>query len=153
MQGRHYGRNKSPVDGRLQQALQAQDWNLLMRLCRQSLRKNSRDAHATRLLGYALDCLGRVDESLEVYRRGASMWPNDAELLINYGNVLLNHVRNVEALPILEKVCELRPDKAVCWLKLSQCCYLITRHEQGFHAAEKAAALATDTAEKSPGQL
>lgn len=122
---------------------------MLMRLCKQVLRKNSRDVHSTRLLGYALDCLGRVDESLEVYRSGASLWPNDAELLINYGNILLNHVRNVQALPILEKVCELRPDKAICWLKLAQCCYLITRHEQGFHAAEKAAALATDTAEKS----
>ncbi|MDP3227023.1 MAG: acetylglucosamine transferase [Acidovorax sp.] len=122
---------------------------MLVRLCKQILRKNSRDLHATRLLGYALDCLGKVDESIEVYRRGASLWPNDAELLINYGNVLLNHVRNVQALPILEKVCELRPDKAICWLKLAQCCYLITQHEKGFRAAEKAAALAIDISEKS----
>jgi len=46
-------------------------------------------------------------------------------------------------------VCELRPDKSVCWLILSQCCYLIAQHEQGFQAAERAAALATTTAEKS----
>ncbi|MBU1354907.1 MAG: acetylglucosamine transferase [Gammaproteobacteria bacterium] len=149
MHGRNPGRNKAPADGRLQAALEAKDWNLLLRLCKQILRKNSRDLHATRLLGYALDCLGKVDESIEVYRRGASLWPNDAELLINYGNILLNHVRNVQALPILEKVCELRPDKAICWLKLSQCCYLITQHEKGFRAAEKAAALATDISEKS----
>jgi protein O-GlcNAc transferase len=147
--GRNPGRNKAPADGRLQAALEAKDWNLLLRLCKQILRKNSRDLHATRLLGYALDCLGKVDESIEVYRRGTSLWPNDAELLINYGNILLNHVRNVQALPILEKVCELRPDKAICWLKLSQCCYLITQHEKGFRAAEKAAALATDISEKS----
>ncbi|MBU0746256.1 MAG: acetylglucosamine transferase [Gammaproteobacteria bacterium] len=149
MHGRNPGRNKAPADGRLQAALEAKDWNLLLRLCKQILRKNSRDLHATRLLGYALDCLGKVDESIEVYRRGTSLWPNDAELLINYGNILLNHVRNVQALPILEKVCELRPDKAICWLKLSQCCYLITQHEKGFRAAEKAAALATDISEKS----
>ena len=149
MHGRNPGKNKAPADGRLQAALDAKDWHLLARLCKQSLRKNSRDLHATRLLGYGLDCLGKVDESIEVYRRGTSVWPNDAELLINYGNVLLNHARNTEALPILEKVCALRPEMAICWLKLSQCCYLMTQNEKGFQAAQKAAALASDTAEKS----
>lgn len=144
-----HGRNKAPMDGRLQTALEGKNWELLARLCKQTLRKNARDLHATRLLGYALDCLGKVEESIEVYRRAALLWPNDAELLINYGNILLNHVRNAQALPILEKVCELRPDKAICWLKLSQCCYLITQHEKGLQAADKAAALATDIPEKS----
>ncbi|EJE48985.1 putative O-linked N-acetylglucosamine transferase, SPINDLY family [Acidovorax sp. CF316] len=132
------------MDGRLNAALEARDWDLLARLCKQSLRKNARDLQATRLLGYALDCQGKIEESIEVYRRGALLWPQDAELLINYGNILLNHVRNAQALPILEKVCELRPEKAICWLKLSQCCYLITQHEKGLRAAEKAAELATD---------
>lgn len=139
-----HGRNKAPMDGRLNAALEARDWDLLARLCKQSLRKNARDLQATRLLGYALDCQGKTEESIEVYRRGALLWPQDAELLINYGNILLNHVRNAQALPILEKVCELRPEKAICWLKLSQCCYLITQHEKGLRAAEKAAELATD---------
>ena len=149
MQGKSHGKNKAPTDGRIHAALDAKDWPLLVRLCKQTLRKNARDLHATRMLGYALDCLGKVNDSIEVYRRGAAMWPNDAELLINYGNILLNHVRNMEALPILEKVCELRPDKAICWLKLAQCCYLITQHEKGFHAAQQAAALATDIFERS----
>ncbi len=149
VQGRNYGRNRSPIDGRLKTALENQDWALLTRLCKQSLRKDSRDLPATRLLGYSLECQGKPEESIEVYRRGAQMWPDDAELLINYANGLLNQVRNAEALPILEKVCELRPEKAVCWLKLSQCCYLITMHEKGFRAAEKAAELATDIYEKS----
>ena len=149
MQGRNHGRNKAPIDGRLNKALEDEDWPLLARLCKQILRKNSSDLHATRLLGYALDCLGEVEESLEVYSRGARVWPSDAELLINYGNVLLNQVRNTEALPILKRVCELRPEKAICWLKLSQCCYHITQHELGFQAAEKSAQLATDDAERS----
>ena len=131
MHGRNPGKNKAPADGRLQAALDAKDWHLLARLCKQSLRKNSRDLQATRLLGYALDCLGQADESIEVYRRGTLIWPNDAELLINYGNVLLNQARNSEALPVLEKVCDLRPEMAICWLKLSQCCYLMTHNEKG----------------------
>ncbi len=149
MQGRNYGKNKAPADGRLQAALEAKDWHLLARLCKQSLRKNSRDLQATRLLGYALDCLGQAEESIEVYRRGSLIWPNDAELLINYGNVLLNQARNSEALPVLEKVCHLRPEMAICWLKLSQCCYLMTHNEKGFQAAQRASELASDTAEKA----
>lgn len=149
VQGRNHGRNKPPIDGRIKAALESGDWLLLTRLCKQALRKNSRDLHATRLLGYALECQGKIDDSLETYQRAAKIWPDDAELLINYGNVLLNQVRNAEALPILEKVCALRPEKAICWLKLSQCCYLITRNELGFHAAEKAAECASDVYEKS----
>jgi predicted O-linked N-acetylglucosamine transferase (SPINDLY family) len=137
------------MDGRLTAALEASEWDLLVRLCKQILRKNSRDLQATRLLGYALDCQGKGEEAIEVYRRAALLWPNDAELLINYGNVLLNHAQNAQALPILEKVCELRPEKAICWLKLSQCCYLLARHEEGFSAAQKAAALTTNIQERS----
>lgn len=143
------GRNKSPMDSRLQKALEAADWSQLSRLCKQALRKNSRDLHATRLLGYALDCQGKTDEAIETYRRGTLLAPDDAELLIKYGNILLNHVRNRDALPVLERVCELRPDKSVCWLKLAQCCYLLTEHEKGLQAADKAFALAQDILERS----
>lgn len=149
VQGRNYGRNKPPLDGRLKAALENGDWALLTRLCKQALRKDSRNLHATRQLGYSLECQGEIEESIDVYHRGAQMWPDDAELLINYGNGLLKQARNAEALPILEKVCELRPDKAICWLKLSQCCYLISMHEKGFRAAEKATELAVDDCEKS----
>jgi len=143
------GRKKAPIDGRLNKALEDSDWPLLARLCKQALRKSSMDLHATRLLGHALERLGKIEESIEVYRRGEQVWPKDAELLINYGNILLNQIRNTEALPILEKVCELRPEKAICWLKLSQCCYQISQHEKGFHAAEQSAALATDILERA----
>ena len=149
LQSNTTGKNPSSLPSRQQAALESADWPLLVQLCKQSIRKNSRDLHSTRLLGYALDCIGKAEESIEVYRRAAALWPKDAELLINYGNVLLNRARNHDALPILEKVCALRPDKAICWIKLSQCCYLISQHEKGFAAAEKAAALATDLADRS----
>ncbi len=149
MQGKNIGKKSSTLDGRQQKALDAEDWSLLAQLCKQRLRKNARDLHSTRLLGYALDCLGKGDESIEVYRRAAVMWPNDAELLINYGNMLLNHARNADALPVLEKVCVLRPDKAICWLKLAQCCYLMTQNERGFLTAEKAAVLAANDEERT----
>ncbi|ABM60102.1 O-linked N-acetylglucosamine transferase, SPINDLY family protein [Verminephrobacter eiseniae] len=137
------------VDGRFQHALQSADWPLLARLCQRALRKNPRDLPATRLLGHALERLGKTAACGQVYRRGALLWPNDAELLINYASMLLKHAHTAQALPVLEQVCALRPDKAVCWLQLSQCCYLLTLHERGLQAAERAAALATEPGEKS----
>lgn len=149
MRGKSQTKAESTLDARQQKALEAEDWSLLAKLCKQHLRKDIHDLQATRLLGYALDCLGKGDESIEVYRRASLLWPSDAELLINYGNVLLNHARNADALPILQKVCELRPDKAICWIKLSQCCYLLSQHEKGLEAANRAVALATLVADHS----
>lgn len=130
-------------------AFRKESWEDVTRLCQQVLRKSPKDLQATRMLGHALDQQGLTEESLKIYRRGAAYWPKDAELLINYGNVLLNHARNSEALPILEKVCALRPEKAICWLKLAECCYLLNRNDQGFQAAEKAHARATTAEEQS----
>lgn len=46
-------KHSDPMDARLQAALDAQDWALLTRLCRQALRKNGRHHKAHRLLGFA----------------------------------------------------------------------------------------------------
>lgn len=130
-------------------ALAAGNWPLLARLCKQALRKNPRDLPATRLLAHALAGLGKTAEALAMYRSAELVWPDDGELLINHANTLLAQARNDEALPLLEKVCALRPEKAQCWLKLAQCCYLLTRHETGFAAALKAAALAQERTEQA----
>ena len=60
----------------------------------------------------------------------------------NYANVLIEQARNIDALPLLEKVCELRPQQAIGWIKLAECCYLLSLHDKGFEASQKAAALA-----------
>lgn len=135
-------------DARLQAALAAADWPLLTRLCRQTLRKHSRDLAAHRLLGFALNKQHRFDLAVPAYRQAAAFWPNDAELLINYANVLIEHAQNSDALPLLEKVCELRPQQAISWIKMAQCCYLLALNEKAFQAAEKAEGLAQGVAEK-----
>ena len=127
---------------RIHTALNAHDWPLLTQLCRQTLRKDGADLLAHRLLGFSLNEQRDTDGALQAYRQAVARWPNDAELLINYANVLLKHARNNEALPLLEKVCVLRPQHAMAWIKLSQCCYESQANEKGFQAAEKAAALA-----------
>lgn len=131
-----------PHDAKLHAALQAADWPLLARLCRQALRKNSRHLRAHRLLGFALNKLRDTDAALAAYKQAAALWPDDAELLINYSNVLLEHDMHADAGPLLEKACALKPDHAVSWINLANCCYATRRNEIGFAAAEKGLALA-----------
>ncbi len=133
----------------MQAALDAQDWALLTRLCRQALRKNGRHHKAHRLLGFALSQTGDIDPALQAFRQAAALWPQDAELLINYANTLLNQGRHSVALPLLEQaVVQLRPDHSTCWAKLAQCCYPISLNQKGFDASQKALACAKTLGEQ-----
>lgn len=127
-----------PVAARLQTAQKAGDWPLLVRLCRQTLRAHPRHLKALRLLGFALHECGDNDAALNAFQEAAVLLPEDAELLVNYANLLLTLGRNVEALPILEKVVQLRPDHSTCWSRMAQCCYLLTLHQKGFDASQHA---------------
>ncbi|CAN7610708.1 glycosyltransferase family 41 protein [Acidovorax sp. Leaf78] len=129
-------------DARLHAALTAADWPLLTRLCRQALRKNGRHLTAHRLLGFSLNKERDFDGALKAYKQARIYWPDDAELLVNYANILIEHAYNIDALPLLEKVCALRPLQAIAWIKLAECCYLINLHDKGFAASQEAAKLA-----------
>ncbi len=131
-----------PLDARIQAALTAQDWPLLVRLCRQALRKSGRHLRAHRLLGYALNKQRDTDAALAAYRQAAALWPDDVDLLSLYTDVLIEHTRHSEAVPLLEKACALAPGNAVGWIKLAHCYYEARQNEQGFAAAQKAAKLA-----------
>jgi predicted O-linked N-acetylglucosamine transferase (SPINDLY family) len=135
-------KNTAQEDPRLHAALAAADWPSLTRLCRQILRKNGRHLGAHRLLGFSLQKQREFDAALRAYKQAYAYWPGDAELLINYANTLIEQARNYDALPHLEKVCELRPQQAVAWIKLAECCYLIGLHSKGFEASQKAIELA-----------
>jgi len=129
---------------RLHAALEALDWPLLTRLCRQTLRKQPRNLSANRFLGFSLSKQRKTDDALSAYRKALVHWPDDGELLANFGNFLIERGRNAEALPLLERLCKIRPDKAVCWNELAHCYYAECQHEKGLAAAEKAAELADD---------
>ncbi len=133
---------------KLKTALECLDWQLLTRLCQQTLRKDPEHVSAHRFLGFSLSKQHRTDEALNAFRRALVYLPDDAELLANFGHFLTDQAQNLEALPLLEKLCRLSPGKAVCWSELAYCCYAIGRHEKGFEAAEKAAELAVDPNEK-----
>ena len=137
------------VSTRIQAALAAADWPLLTRLCRQALRKNGRNLTAHRLLGFSLHKQKETDAALKAYRHATALCPSDAELLINQANVLLECARQSEALPILEKVCTLRPLQAICWLKLAQCCYTLGLHDKGFKASQRASGLSENEGDRA----
>ncbi|WP_255568844.1 tetratricopeptide repeat protein [Comamonas sp. NLF-1-9] len=137
-----------PMAERLQAARAGGDWPLLIRLCRQALRKNGRHQMAHRLLGFALGQKGEVDAALQAFGRAAVLYPHDAELLINHANLLVGQERPREALPLLEEVVRLRPERSVCWMKLAQCCYPINLHQRGYEASEHALRCAVDDLER-----
>jgi len=127
----------------------ALDWSLLTRLCRQVLRKDCRNQTAHRLLGFSLIQQHRSDAAFQAFNKALALWPADAELLINYASILIDYARNHEALPLLEKVCTLQPTRAMGWIKLASCCYLLGMHEKGFGVALIAADLAVTASEKA----
>lgn len=137
-----------PMTPRLQSAMASADWTLLVRLCRQALRKNSRHLTAHRLLGFALHRKHDTEGALAAFRQGAALLPLDAELLINYANVLLELARHQQALALLEKVVQLRPEHSVCWSKLAQSCYALGLHQKGFDASQRALESATDNTQR-----
>ena len=138
----------SAIAERLNAARDAKNWDLVIRLCRQALRKNGNHQQAHRLLGFALWQRSDTTEALTAYRHASIFWPQDAELLINYANLLISLMRNTEALPLMEKVVQLYPDNSICWTKMAQCCYQINLHPKGFEAAKKALACAKNIDEQ-----
>lgn len=139
---------KSSPDTRLQDALARHDWPGLEQACRRALRKNGRQLQAHRLLGFALHRQGRSEDAVEAYRKATAYWPRDAELLVNFANILQERGLHAEAAPLLRTVCELRPHEARWWIKFAQSCYETQQHEPGYAAAEKACALATTLADQ-----
>jgi len=133
---------------RIQAALAQQDWALMVKLCKQALRKQGRHHQAHRGLGFALNKTKKTQEAHKAYQQAAAFFPQDAELLINYGNFLIEHALHQDALPMLKKVCELRPQQAITWIKLAQCCYQLGLCDQGFDAALKAEPLASNLGEQ-----
>lgn len=132
----------TPAIAGIRKAMADSDWLQVVRLSRKQLRKDARSLGAHRYLGYALKRLGKVDEAYKAFEQGLVWWKDDAELLINYADALLDNALNERALPIFRRVCDLRPDHVSVWIKLSECCYAPSLHQEGLNAANKAMELA-----------
>lgn len=138
-----------PIDAQLRAAHAAQDWRRLGQLCKQTLRKQGRHLLAHRYLGFALKMQKQIASALQAFRQGAAYFPDDAELLTNYTNLLLEQAQPKEALPLLERLCALRPTDSQIWSRVAQACYPIGLHEKGFGSAMVAYQLAQTDAEKA----
>lgn len=123
---------------RIQAAFASNDWPGLVRLCQQTLRKNGKHPTAHRYLGFALHKNRQTDAALKAFQHAGALFPKDAEVLINHGNLLIELAQTDQALELLERVTTLAPQHALSWIKLAQCCYQMGLSEQGFAAALKA---------------
>ncbi len=137
------------IDSQLRAAHSAMNWKRLAQLSRQTLRKNRSHLLAHRYLGYALKMQGQIPQALQAFEQAQVYHSADAELLANYTNLLLEQARDLEALPLLEKLCALRPSDSSCWSKVAQSCYKIGLHEKGFGSAMVAFNLAQTDWEKT----
>lgn len=136
-------------DPALRRAQEANDWPELVRQCRQVLRKRPADRWAHRYLGFALHKQKEHEAALEAFREAEKHWPVDAELLINHAQTLMELGREAEAVPIMEKVIELRPDHYLAWLKTSQALYRTQSHARGWECALKTEQLSKTTSERA----
>lgn len=146
-------RPTDPTTARLQAAAAAQDWPLLVRLCRQTLRKQGRHLLAHRLLGIALYESGKIEAALETHRKAVALWPQDTELLLAYATMLIEQARGSVALPLMEKVVQLLPDHSTCWTKLAQCYHQTGSIQNGFDASQRALKTAKNDIEKTNALL
>lgn len=136
------------IERQLRAAHAAQDWRRLGQLCKQTLRKQGQHLLAHRYLGFALKMQKQIEPALQAFQEGVVCFPDDAELLANYTNLLLEQARHQEALPYLEKLCTLRPTDSSIWSRVAQSCYSIGLHEKGFGSAMVAYNLAQTDAER-----
>lgn len=118
------------------------DWPQLFRECKKVLRKKPQDLWAHRHLGFSLRRMGKNEEAVAAYAKAIVYWPEDAEILLNYGQALMETGQDFAALPMLEKARDLRPDKYLTWMKLSQALYRCQGHAKGLECAQKMRSLA-----------
>lgn len=132
----------SQHETQLRAARAAREWKRLAQLSRQVLRKNGRHLLAHRYLGYSLKMQGQIEQAVQAFKQAIIYFPADAELLANYTNLLLEQACDLEALPLLEQLCALRPTDSSSWSKVAQSCYKIGLHEKGLGSAMVAYTLA-----------
>lgn len=137
---------------KISQAFLKSDWPLVVRLCRQTLRKNGMHLRSHQMLGFALDKQHQTEAALAAYRQAIALYPENAEILVNFGSILVAAGQAHEAIPLLKKVCELQPDHPMSWAKLAQAYYPLQLNIEGLSAAEKAYELAVATHDQ-PNQL
>lgn len=133
-------------DRQIQFAFERQDWRRLVSLCRKTLQAQPGHLRAHRLLGFALKKQGDNEGATRAFLHAVQTWPSDAEIRINQAQFFFEGGNFGLANEAFKRVCELRPQDPLAWIKYAQSCYPIQLNQEGFRAAETALALnPTDT--------
>jgi Flp pilus assembly protein TadD len=118
------------------------------RVCRELVATNPWVADAWFILGVASQLQGKLEESVEQYRRSLSLVPYNAEAWNNLAASLLSLRRHEEAAPCVEQALALAPDYAEAHNNRGNLLQALGRHEEaiacygralelkpGYHAA------------------
>lgn len=128
---------------RLQRLHRQGQWKAVVDECRRRLSRAPADLESHRLLGFALHKLEHFDASSAAYEAAARFHPQDGEILANHAGVLQDRALHAQALALIERVCELRPEHPTPWIMKSRCLYQMYQHQAGVEAANRAVALAS----------
>ena len=60
-------------------------------------------------MGIVLSKQGKLEESMDAYKKALSIKPNDAEIYCNMGNTLVEQDKLEEALDLYDKALNIRP--------------------------------------------
>jgi protein O-GlcNAc transferase len=129
---------------RLQRLHMEGRWEAVVNECKRRLSRVPADLESHRLLGFALHKLERFEASVAAYQTAARIHPDDGEILANHAGILQERALHGQALELIQRVCELRPEHPTPWIMRSRCLYQMYQHQAGVEAANKAVALARE---------
>jgi len=95
-------------------------WEEAARCLRTALQLDPKLDDAYRRLGMVLDRLGQRDEARQAYESGVRLSPDNVTLRLLLGRLLLDENRPADAVPHLERACQLNPNEANAFYVLSQ---------------------------------
>ncbi len=133
---------ESRVEGRIATLHRQGKWRELVSECKRRLVRFPDDLEAHSNLGFALHKAGEPGKARQAFQVALSVHPENVDIMANMANMLVETSLPADALPLVEKVCALRPEHSVPWLLKAMCCHQLWRHQEGLAAAHKAVELA-----------
>lgn len=113
-------------------------------VCREVVRCNPWSGGAWFILGVANQLLGRLEESVECYRRSLALLPSNAEAWNNLGASLLSLRRPEEAEPCIAQALALAPGYAEGYSNLGNALQALGRHDEAIARYRRALELKPD---------
>ena len=113
-------------------------------LCRDALKADPKNWQFLQLMAMTLNEAGLADQALPFLQRCLQIRGADSAVLFNYGVVLRNMYRFVQAVRAFRHAAEASPERFDCWFNLGETLSRLGRFEEAAEALCKAASIEPD---------